>query len=171
MLSIYINKTVRLLTPQPSYHIPNFLYTMPIQAKWYENVAEISAIHNRKSLENPGWTMNDTRILTGYSIGYVSESLKLARAIKDNPRLTDCADRETALSKLRPKLDHFPNNTKVLVKFGNLYESGVVVGRGTINLKETVWIVQLDQPFLFERVYKRMQTVVARIDDLKELTV
>lgn len=136
--------------------------------KWSEIVTNIAEIHTRKSMENPGWTLDDTRRISGYSLGYVSESLKLARALKDNPKLLECPDRETALSRLRPKQEIFPNNTKVVVKVGNTFEPGVIIGRGTVLPRDIVWIIKLDHPFFFERASKRMDIIVAKTADVRE---
>lgn len=138
---------------------------------WHEIATNITEIHTKKCAENPGWTLDDTRRITGYSKGYISESLKLARAFLVNPKLLNCPDRETALGKIDPKREVFPNHTKVLVKFGHTFESGTIIGRGTVLPREQVWIVRLDNPFFFERASRRLDTVVAKQGDLKELTV
>jgi len=139
--------------------------------RWYDIVTNIAQIHDKKCRENPGWTLDDTRRLAGYSIGYVSESLRLYKAIQENAKILQCPDRETALGKLRPGQEVYPNHTKVLVKIGNTFEQGIIVGRGTVLPRDTVWVVKLDHPFFFERASKRMDMVVAHTSEIKELDV
>ena len=128
--------------------------------RWYDIAKEVEKVHRKKMLENPGWTLADTARITGKSIGYISESLRLAREIVNDPSLLTCQDRESALGKVRPGHETFPNNTIVLAKVGNTFEKGIVVGRGTILPRKNVWIVKLDHPFYFERGARRMDLLI-----------
>ncbi len=136
---------------------------------WYEIATKIYEIHVRKSAENPGWTLDDTRRLTGYSKGYISESIQLYRAALSDPKLVKCENREVALGKIRPEKEIFPNGMRVAVRIGHTFESGIIIGRGTIMPRENVWIVKLDHPFFFERASRRMDTIIAKTSDIKEL--
>ena len=70
---------------------------------WHKKCKLIYLYHYRKKKENSKWRVEDSSKELELSTGFISESLKLAKAISNNPILMKL-NRETALKSLRIQL-------------------------------------------------------------------
>ena len=123
---------------------------------WYEQVIQVKNLHDRKCNENlpstrgkgkRGWSLRDTAIYLGTSVGWVSESLKLARELEKNPTFKKLQDRESALKFLSPKPKCYlkpGTEVQILSSDKSSFIFGTIVGAGYAE-KQEVYIVKTDR--------------------------
>jgi len=70
-------------------------------SKWHERAAIVEIFHLRQSHIEKKWTMQRTAKYFNVSLGFISESLKLARACYEDPTFINCANRQIALNHLK----------------------------------------------------------------------
>ena len=75
------------------------------QKRWSSKCLAILEYHtlmeaSRAGVRNHKWKIKDSADELNHSVGFISESLNLARAIEKNPRLKDLT-REEALKRIR----------------------------------------------------------------------
>jgi hypothetical protein len=74
--------------------------SISLEKKWHRKAIMISLYHNKMLLKNPKWTLRKTAKRLDMSIGTISESLKLAKAIMENPEI-EKMKRQDALRSIR----------------------------------------------------------------------
>ena len=68
---------------------------------WHEKVIIVEIYHFTGKHRHNDWTISKTAAYFGISVGLVSENLKLADALHQNPKLIECSNRQAALEKIR----------------------------------------------------------------------
>jgi hypothetical protein len=71
--------------------------------EWHRKVCLIHLYHSHQLLHDKRWTLINTAVYFGVSIGLVSENIKLAKAIDTRPELMKCDSRQKALNVLEKK--------------------------------------------------------------------
>lgn len=84
----------------------NLIEQIKSERRWFFKAQLIYFYHHAQQLEfgsekNKGWKLTDTAQALGFSIGHISESLKLVREYKEDEIGT--MTRDEALEKLRDK--------------------------------------------------------------------
>lgn len=65
--------------------------------EWYRKASIMSLYHTYQCLQDKSWTLRDTAIYFGVSIGLVSENIKLAKSLETNSQLMKAPNRQEAL--------------------------------------------------------------------------
>ena len=78
---------------------------------WYEESELVTQLHTRRVERNGntkkgrgkkgGWSLKDTAKELGRAVGAISESINLAKAVKDDPSLRNIKDKTTAIRMVR----------------------------------------------------------------------
>ena len=142
--------------------------------QWQTTVTEIKKYHDDKQMEfssgtragKTGWSIRDTAKQLGKSIGWICESLQLANALINTPRIRKLADRQSAINFLHPDKPYLPNETCVTVYSGLGTICGKIVGRGSVGSKE-VYLIETTT-WLFAS-YFRSNIIAARSEQVKEV--
>ena len=71
-----------------------------IEKLWWKKATLVESFHIVRILQDKSWKLGDTAKEIRMSMGFVSEELTLARALKDNPKLKELS-RNKALKKIR----------------------------------------------------------------------
>lgn len=74
--------------------------------KWTDKVSLMELLYLSKRMNDKHWTLNDTAAFFSVSIGLVSENLKLANELNNNPELAICETRQKALDKMNNRNTH-----------------------------------------------------------------
>jgi hypothetical protein len=70
------------------------------ETTWQGKVMVMEIYHLARTANNPNWTISMTATEFDVSIGLVSENLKLAYALHNNPKVLSAPNRQEALKKL-----------------------------------------------------------------------
>jgi hypothetical protein len=140
---------------------------------WQELVLQTEAYHKLQqekfgsgiSGTKAGWSIRDTAKQLGKSVGWVCETLQLAKELKTKPKLLSLEDRQSALNFLKPNKPFLPNETKVIVQVDSYIVLGRIVGRGYRNSKE-IYIIDLEQAAYANNA--RFTSIVAYPDQVRE---
>lgn len=122
-----------------------------MKQSWQQLVLETAAYHKaqqskfgvgEKGRKN-GWSLRDTAKILCKSLGWVSETLQLAEAIKKDPKVAHFVDRQNALNFIHPGKPYLANELPVTI-YSDLYLiHGKIVGRGFVGSKE-VYLIETE---------------------------
>lgn len=71
-----------------------------LEETWYGKVIIIQTYHLAMTHRFPNWTVTLTAEEFGLSISLVSENLKIAERIHQNPKILECKSRQEALRRI-----------------------------------------------------------------------
>lgn len=74
--------------------------------EWHRKASIMSLYHTFQCLQDKTWTLRDTAVFFGVSIGLVSENLKLAKGMEINPQLVKAESRQKALELAERRNGH-----------------------------------------------------------------
>jgi hypothetical protein len=79
-----------------------YIEALQKERRWYKRVLIISIFHYKMKMKNRKWSLRHTAKRLQLSVGTISESLLLAKALNEWPQLEELS-RENALLQLRRK--------------------------------------------------------------------
>ena len=71
------------------------------ETTWHGKATIMEIYHLAMLVRDKNWTLTQTATEFSVSIGLVSENLRLASEIHNNPKILTCKSRQEALNKLR----------------------------------------------------------------------
>ena len=77
-----------------------FLEHLLVEPMWYNYVEFVDEYHELKKKAMGNWSIEKTAFVLGKSLATLNRDLRLARAVRINPELKKCRDRNDAESRI-----------------------------------------------------------------------